>query len=129
MVEVVALMALLALTAAPHLSKDEKRDWYGASRRGCKFGSRAGDVLVLVRAPASSGGSTAGGSTTRAHGRRTSSLAERLASHIPMNSTTTDDDPQTAIAFSLVPIVKAHLKNTTIETLFEDDDVDVVEAE
>ena len=107
------------MPAAPlGLSKDEKRDRYDTSKRGCQYGSREGDVIVLVRSPTATTGRAA-------HGRRTSSFATRLVAHSPANSS----DPETASAFSLVPAVKAHLKNATIEALLDDQEVELVEAE
>lgn len=101
----------------------DRRAWYGHSLRRCTFGSSTGNILILLRS-----------ATSEHHGRRAQSLASRLVAR--QDAGTSDGDgnksaQETAFALTVVPAVVAHLRNSTIERLLDDDDeqIALVEAD
>ena len=104
---------LLYLACAAVTSSKYKHDHYGLSKRGCRHGSNDGDVLILLQEHSGGG---------RGHRRRAEALMESLDR---------DDatDPESAESFALIPGLKAHLHNTTLEHLLDDPEVELIEAD
>ena len=109
-------LALIAWLGQVQSDPLGKRDRYAQSIRDCTLGSREGDVLLML-------------SEAPGLRRRAADIVASLLARSTADLQDNDPEPETAEAFTLVPVIKAHLHNRTIEQLLDDDTIEFVEAD